>query len=185
MRFCAGSPLAAGTTYFWKLVSRTFANMTATSDTESFTTSGGAPALPSPWVNQDVGSTGIAGSSSFGGGTFTIRGAGADIWGSSDAFQYAYQTLSGDGQIVARVTGVQNTGGSFAKAGVMLRASLAANAQHVILDLRPTGDIEFMSRAANGGSTSWIAGAVQPAPVWLKLGKKLRSCEMTVDFPIL
>src|SRR5262249_38276057 len=43
--------------------------------------------------------------------------------------------------------------------------------QHVILDLRPTGDIEFMSRTANGGSTNWIAGAVQPAPVWLKLAR--------------
>jgi len=101
-------------------------------------------------------------------GTFTIRGAGADIWGATDGFQFAYQTLPGDGSIVARVAGVQNTN-TYAKAGVMLRGSLAANSQHVILDLRPTGDIEFMYRATNGGGTTWPSGPVQPAPVWLKL----------------
>jgi regulation of enolase protein 1 (concanavalin A-like superfamily) len=162
------TPLAGGTTYVWKIVSRTFANMTATSDTESFATTGGASALPSPWQNQDVGVTGQAGSSSFSNGTFTVRGAGANIWGSSDGFQFAYQTLTGDGSIVARVVGVQNTS-SFAKAGIMLRTSVAAGSQHVVLDLRPTGDIEFMTRSTNGGSTSWLAGAVHAAPVWLKL----------------
>jgi len=162
------TPLAGGATYFWKVVSRTFANMTATSDTESFATTGGASTLPSPWQNQDVGVTGQGGSSSFSNGTFTLRGSGADIWGSSDAFQFAYQTLTGDGSIVARVASIQNTS-SFAKAGIMLRASVAPGSQHVILDLRPTGDIEFMTRSTNGGSTSWLAGAVHAAPVWLKL----------------
>jgi regulation of enolase protein 1 (concanavalin A-like superfamily) len=164
------SPLSAGTAYNWKIVSRTFANMTATSDIQSFTTAGGGSSLPSPWLNQDVGSTGQPGSSTFSAGTFSVRGAGADIWGSNDAFQFAYQPLTGDGSIVARIAGIQNTN-SFAKAGIMLRASVAASSQHVILDLRPTGDIEFMTRSTNGGSTSWLAGAAQAAPVWLKLAR--------------
>jgi hypothetical protein len=125
--------------------------------------------LPSPWQSQDVGSTGLTGSATFSAGTFTVRGAGADIWGTSDGFQFVSQSLTGDGSIVARVTGMQNTGGSYAKAGVMLRTSLAANSPHVILDLRPTGDIEFMTRSTSGGSTSWLSGAFQAAPVWLKL----------------
>src|SRR5205807_1864961 len=40
---------------------------------------------------------------------------------------------------------------------------------HVILDVRPNGSIEFMTRSSNGGSTSYLAGATQAAPVWLKL----------------
>ncbi len=58
---------------------------------------------------------------------------------------------------------------TFAKAGVMVRSSDAADAADVILDLRPTGDIEFMTRSSNGGLTAYLGGAVQSAPVWLRL----------------
>ena len=37
---------------------------------------------------------------------FIVEGAGADIWGTADAFHFAYRTLSGDGTIVARVASV-------------------------------------------------------------------------------
>jgi hypothetical protein len=40
--------LAAGTTYYWKIVSRTAANLTKTGDTWSFTTAGSAPPPPPP-----------------------------------------------------------------------------------------------------------------------------------------
>ena len=159
--------LSTNTTYFWQITARNSSGTTV-GPVWSFTTAAGST-LPSPWQSQDVGSTGLTGSATFSGGTFTVRGAGADIWGASDGFRFVYQPLTGDGSIVARVSSLQNTGGSFAKAGVMLRTSLAANSQHVILDLRPTGDIEFMTRATNGGSTSWLSGTVQAAPVWLKL----------------
>src|SRR5207248_3309604 len=56
-----------------------------------------------------------------------------------------------------------------AKAAIMMRASTAANAAHVLLDVGPTGNIEFMSRATTGAVTNWISGATQAAPVWLKL----------------
>src|SRR5438132_13189844 len=61
------------------------------------------------WALPVVGATGAAGSASYGAGTFTVQGAGADIWGTSDAFQYVNQPLAGDGQIVARVTSLMNT----------------------------------------------------------------------------
>ena len=67
-----------------------------------------------------------------------------------------------------RVTSVQNTS-TYAKGGIMLRASLTAGSPHVILDLRPTGQIEFMTRTAASGPTSYLSGAVQPVPAWLKL----------------
>ena len=156
----APGSLTPNTTYFWQIIATNSIGST-TGPIWSFSTS--ASNLPSPWQSQDVGATGQTGSSTFAGGTFTINGAGADIWGTADAFQFGYQTLTGDGQIVARVTSVQNTS-SLAKAGLMLRASVAANAAHVILDLRPTGDIEFMTRSTTGGSTSWLSGSNQPAP---------------------
>jgi hypothetical protein len=126
--------------------------------------------LPQGWSDQDIGAVGKMGLSTYDAGTFTIRGAGGDIWGSADAFHFLSQGLHGDGQIVARVTGVQSTN-PYAKAGVMMRLGSRGGASdaHVILDVRPTGDIEFMMRSRAGQSTTYIAGASQQPPVWLKL----------------
>src|SRR4051812_39839819 len=96
--------------------------------------SAGSP-VPAPWVAQDIGAVGLPGSASASGGVFTIAGAGADVWGSADAFGSVMQPITGDVQIVARVTAIQNTN-SYAKAGLMLRSSLTAGSAHVILDLR-------------------------------------------------
>ena len=125
-------------------------------------------ALSAPWSSQDVGAVGAAGSATSTNGVFTVRGAGADIWGSTDAFQSVSQALAGDVQLIARVASIQNTG-RYAKAGIMLRDSIAASAAHVMLDVEPNGSIEFMTRHASGGATTWLSGAMQSAPVWLKL----------------
>jgi regulation of enolase protein 1 (concanavalin A-like superfamily) len=163
------SSLQGSTTYYWKVVSRTFANMTASTSNFAFTTGAGSGGtLPSPWQHQDVGSVGLSGSASFSSGVFTVAGAGSDIWGGADSFHFAYQSLGGDGQIVARVASMQNTSVN-AKAGLMFRSSLSANAANVILDVTPGGNIEFMARTSDGGSTAWLAGANDPAPVWLRL----------------
>ncbi|MGB7925676.1 MAG: kelch repeat-containing protein [Pyrinomonadaceae bacterium] len=126
------------------------------------------PPLPSPWVNQDIGSVGLAGSAAFSNNTFTIKGSGADIWGNADAFHYVRQPLNGDGEIIARVTSIQNTD-PFAKAGLMIRESLTANSRHVILDVKPGGGLEFMRRLTNGGATNVVASSTSTAPYWLRL----------------
>src|SRR6476660_3922864 len=51
--------------------------------------------LPEPWLSIDVGAVGTAGHttgtvSSDGVGQFTVDGAGGDIWGTSDAFQFGF-----------------------------------------------------------------------------------------------
>jgi hypothetical protein len=176
-------PLQAGTTYFWRIVARTNAtvrnaSLVASSSTWSFTTGGTASqpppstggTIPAPWQTQDVGSVGVAGSASYSTGTFTVRGAGADIWGTNDSFRFVQQPVSGDMQIVARVASLQNTD-TWAKAGVMLRAGVAANAAHVMLDVTPGGTIEFMTRTSAGAAAAIKANAFHTAPVWLKLVK--------------
>lgn len=125
--------------------------------------------LPIPWTNRDIGGVGLAGSATYSNGTFTANGSGADIWGTADEFHFVYQSLNGDGQIVARVTGVENTD-QFAKGGVMIREALTAGSRHVILDLKPNGGLEFMNRTAPNGTTSVVSGGTTVAiPHWLKL----------------
>jgi hypothetical protein len=125
--------------------------------------------LPSGWSHADVGDVGIAGDARFAAATgFSIRGAGGDIWGDTDGFHFAFQPVQGDASITARVVSFDATN-TFAKAGVMLRTSSAANSAHVILDMRPSGEVEFMTRTADGAATTYLSGSFIPANGYLRL----------------
>ncbi len=60
-------------------------------------------ACPSGWTCGDIGAASPAGSQSLSGGTWTILGGGADIFGTADAFHFAWQGLAGDGSLSTRV----------------------------------------------------------------------------------
>src|SRR5439155_17295247 len=139
--------LQAGTTYYWKIVSKRAAMVSRTGPVWSFTTSGSSSGgqLPVPWLDRDIGSVGVAGSAQFSNGTFTVRASGADIWGAADAFHCAYQPWSGDGSIVARVADVANTS-AWAKAGVMFRASLDAGSAHALMLLSAPNGVSSQRR---------------------------------------
>jgi len=124
--------------------------------------------LPADWLSADVGLVGQPGSAVFSNGSFSIRGSGADIWGPTDAFRFLYQPLMSDGEIIARIDTLTNTN-QYAKAGLMMRQSADTASAHVLIDVKPETGVEFMTRSASGDSTSFIAGAMQPFPVWLKL----------------
>jgi hypothetical protein len=109
------------------------------------------------WTSTDVGGVGIAGTASQSAdGTWTVQGSGADIWGDADSFQFVHQTSSDIGSAQAIVVDLQNTN-TFAKAGVMVRSSLAPDAAMAILDVRPNGALEFMVRPADGAPMRFIA----------------------------
>ena len=74
------------------------------------------------WSAHDVGIAGVPGTTSYAAGTstMTVNGSGAAIGGSADSLQFAYQTLQGDGTIIAQVAGMDTTDSS-AQAGVMIR----------------------------------------------------------------
>ena len=92
-----------------------------TSSSISVLVTGGTPqGLPTGWIDADIGGTGASGSATYSTGTFTVQGAGADVWGASDAFNYAYIPLSGDASIVAHVASVSDQA-NWVKAGVMIR----------------------------------------------------------------
>src|SRR6185503_8892759 len=100
--------LQPGTTYYWRVVGKTMAGLTAPGPTWRFTTPlpTTPPVLPAGWQTGDVGGVGVAGTATSSGGTFTLTGSGTDVWGTADSFRFVYQTLTGDGQITARVASV-------------------------------------------------------------------------------
>jgi len=130
--------------------------------------SGGA--LPTGWTDVDIGAVGLAGSASYNAGTFTVSGSGADIWTAADQFNYAYQSISGDYTIIARVITEDQTAG-YAKAGVMIRSSLATNAVEASVLLTPTNGVAMEVRPAVGATTINVAGWIKPTlpPQWVKL----------------
>jgi regulation of enolase protein 1 (concanavalin A-like superfamily) len=129
-------------------------------------------ALPNGWSHGDIGSVGRQGSASFDGGTstFTVTGAGADIWNTADAFHYAYTTLSGDGTISARVASVQNVA-AWTKAGVMIRATLDPGSAHAFMLVSAGKGLAFQRRTTDGGISVHTAGPAATAPHWVRLDR--------------
>ena len=135
---------------------------TATFDNVSVTAGSSSP-LPSPWADGDVGSPAVAGSAWYSNGVFTVNGGGADIWGSTDQFNYVSQPLTGGGSIVARVTSQTNTD-PWAKSGVMIKQSTATGTNYALLAVTPGNGIAFQSDFNYN-----VSGASYTLPVWLKL----------------
>ena len=126
--------------------------------------------LPAGWTSADVGNIRrLPGDATFGAGTFTVAGSGAAVGGTADAFRFAWQTLTGDGSIVARVTQNQATD-PLAKAGVMIRESLATNSKHVAMVTTATQGPQLISRSTTGGSSATVNGtAAAFTATWVRL----------------
>jgi regulation of enolase protein 1 (concanavalin A-like superfamily) len=124
--------------------------------------------LPAPWLAQDIGSPSVAGQASYSSGTFTVLGAGSDIWGSTDQFQFVYQPLTGDGEIVARVAGVENED-AWSKAAVMIRGDLTANAAYAMAAVTSLNGTIFQSRSSAGGASTFLTGTTAGAPQWIRV----------------
>ena len=111
------------------------------------TSEANAQTLPPPWQWTDVGAVGTPGEVHVGANNdWFVSGAGSNVWGTADSFVFAYQPIR-DGRIFATIDSETNTN-SFAKAGIMIRQTLAPGSPEVILDVKPDGGIEFMKRSS-------------------------------------
>jgi regulation of enolase protein 1 (concanavalin A-like superfamily) len=148
-----------------QLATGVFTNLSTTAPSGGTTPS----ALPAPWLNRDIGGPSTAGSATASAGTFTVAGAGADIYGNSDQFQFVYQPLQGDVEVIARVAAFTETN-SQAKAGVMIRESLNANSRNAFMRVSAgTKRWAFQSRLETGGTTYNQSGPTGAVPGWVRL----------------
>lgn len=121
-------------------------------------------------VGQDVGAPLVAGSTTFSGGVYTVKGSGNDIFFAADGFQYALTQLTGDGEIRARVTSQSNTN-PWAKTGVMIRETLTAGSRHALMFTTPSNGFGMVWRPTANAATNYAAGpALNTAPNnWVRL----------------
>lgn len=136
-------------------------------DTSSINVTGSS-SLPSPWQTTDVGGVSASGSASASGGVFSIQGSGADIWGTADEFRFVYQTLNGDGELIAQVNSISYTH-PWAKAGVMIRETLDAGSKHAMTVVTPANGVSFQRRTADDGISYHTTISGQTAPQWLRI----------------
>jgi hypothetical protein len=123
------------------------------------------------WVDQDVGTVGGAGSAVAGNGTYVVTGSGADVGGTADAFHFVQQPVQGDFAIVARVATVGAS--ARAKAGVMIREGLDADARNAFLAVTPSSGIVFQTRLDPAADTDVTTDNGFTAPYWLMLTRRL------------
>ena len=124
-------------------------------------------AAAASWGHTDIGDVALPGSDDAdpATATITVEGSGTDIGGAADAFRFLYRPLHGDGMIEARVESLTNTNPG-AKAGLMIRESLTANARNAFIFVTPAGSVGAQARLETGGATGTSAVPTQP---WIRL----------------
>jgi hypothetical protein len=113
-----------------------------------------ATALPAGWADSDIGNPREPGSAGFDGVTWTVAGGGAGIGGRADHFNFANQSVSGNQDLEARITGISG-GSPAAQAGVMFRASDAAGSIFTALTATARG-VLFQWRSRTGGNVATV-----------------------------
>jgi regulation of enolase protein 1 (concanavalin A-like superfamily) len=157
--------LAGSTTYSYYVRALNAMGATPASNIVSVIT----PPPASTWAFQDIGAVGVAGSNNSSGSTITISGSGSDIWDKTDAFRFVYRTWTGDGVVEARVMSMDNTN-EWAKAGVMIRETLDANAKNAFLCVTPGSHGTLAQvRSSTGEQTGQQPGPFANAPYWVRL----------------
>ncbi len=161
----AWSNVAAGS-YSLTAVARDNAGGARTSAAVAVTVTG--TGLPAPWANGDIGGPALAGSASLSGTTFTATGAGVDIFGTKDEFQFVYQPRQGDVEIVARLASLQQND-PWSKAGVMIRETLTGGSRHGMMLGSPMNGWRFQRRLQTDAVTPNGVGPAGPLPGWVRL----------------
>ena len=138
-----GSIVVSGKTYSWS----NFGSVSGTVNPD-------ATAVTGQWLSKDVGTVGVSGSASCSNQVFTVTASGADVGGTSDAFRFVDVSTTGNTTLVTRVSSLQNVAG--AKAGLMFRDSMDANAKNVFLAVTPDNGVTFQYRSSTGGSTTTV-----------------------------
>jgi regulation of enolase protein 1 (concanavalin A-like superfamily) len=111
----------------------------------------------------DIGNPAIAGTVTITDKEIDINAGGSDIWGIHDEFHFSYKSIKGDFDLCVQVLSL-SAANKYTKAGIMARADLSDNSQHVYYQVFPdnssrnknNGGCEFQYRSVKAGEMKAI-----------------------------
>jgi hypothetical protein len=103
--------------------------------------------------------------------TYTVSGAGENVWGTADAFHFAWTTMEGDVAIEADVAFVGAGTNPHRKAMLMIREGLDADAAYVDAAVHGDGLTSIQFRADKGGQTQEVQSSVA-GPVRVRIERQ-------------
>jgi outer membrane protein assembly factor BamB len=127
-------------------------------------------ACPSGWSCGDIGAVAPAGGQSVSGSVWTVQGGGPDIWGTADAFHFAWQSLAANGTVSGQVTSIQATD-PWAKSGVMLRATIDPGSPYYAAYLTKGNGLAVQARTAQGVAAIGVASVAGVPPEYLQISR--------------
>lgn len=109
-------------------------------------------------------------------GEIEITAGGADVWGASDQFTYAYKKVAGNFDVKVRIDHIQHVGNPWSKAGLNIRANLDPGGQtlawHYPSPTTGANQNEVAQRPDNGAAFVDI-GSPRPSinafPYWVRV----------------
>jgi Tol biopolymer transport system component len=101
-------------------------------------------------------------------GEYRITGSGANIWGDTDAFHFAWWKVAGDLEMTAEVNWVGAGKQAHRKAGWMVRQDLTADSPYADAVVHGDGLISLQYRRTRGGPTMEVKAPVKP-PALIRL----------------
>ena len=101
----------------------------------------------------DVGSPAIKGSAEYSKGQYKITGAGVNIWGKHDQFQYVWREMPGNFTATTTMHFV-GQGAEHRKAGIIVRQSLDPDATYADVVIHGTGMPALQWRSKQGEDTN-------------------------------
>jgi hypothetical protein len=108
--------------------------------------------IPKPWGRFNIGGSAQE-PAAFTDQKITLSRTGGELYAKLDQLQFAYQMLTGDGEITAKLSDLTTSGNTPPAAGLMIRRSLADNSRECAILFQPgVGDV-FLNRGFESESS--------------------------------
>ncbi len=162
-RFTTGASSHSATVYAYAAASSSI----ATVDVDDFLL---LESLPAAWTSVKIGA-GHPGEAGTADGRLVVRGSGNNLGTASDGLQLLHQPMVENGRITVKLNSFEATS-TRAKAGLMLRASTAADAPFAMVHWLPEGQCELIWRKSKADVSSYVWPSVTtPWPPLLRLAR--------------